>query len=210
MDLYILPFAGSFALHITCIEASVPHVVHYVERTTKTLDDGTSYLAINPRGNVPAMKLADGVVLTESVALLQYIGDMAPHTGLVPAQGTRERYQLVEWLSFIATEIHKKHLWMLFSRHTTPEMKEWARTSIPPLLDLVERHLVAREFVLGDRFTVADAYLFWTLFVAPFGGVPLERWPALTAYAARIRQRESVAKAFAIEAPLYAREQKAA
>ena len=209
MDLYILPFAGSFAVHVACLEAGVPYVIHYVDRTTKTLDDGTSYLTITAKGVVPAIKLADGVVLTESVALLQYVADLVPGAGLAPPQGTRERYQLVEWLSFIATELHKKHIWTIFSRQTTPEMKEWARASIPPLFDLVERHLTGREF-LFDRFTVADAYLFWILFVAPHGGVSLDRWPALEAYAARMRTRDSVKKAFAIEAPLYAREQNAA
>lgn len=210
MDLYILPFAGSFSAHVACLEAGVPHTILCVERKTKRLDDGTDYLSINPKGAVPALRFADGAVLTESSAVLQYIADLVPDSGLAPRAGTRERYQLMEWLNFVTSELHKRHMWMIFSPKTTPEMKEWARTSIPPVLDLVARHLEKREYVVGDRFTVADAYLFWVLLVAPHGGVPLDNWPALTAYAARIRERPSVAKAIAIEAPLYAREQKAA
>jgi glutathione S-transferase len=142
--------------------------------------------------------------------VLQYIGELAPDTELVPPAGTREHYELLEWLGFITTELHKKHLWMIFSAKTSAETKEWARASVPAALDHVARHLETRAFLVGDRFTVADAYLYWALFVAPHGGVPLDAWPALTGYAARIRERESVKRAFAIEGPLYARQQQAA
>lgn len=209
MDLYVIPFTCSFAAHVVCLEAGVPHTIRCVDRKTKTLDDGRDYLAINEKGAVPALGLADGEVLTESAAVLQYLGDLAPHTGLVPAAGTRERYRVLEWLNFVTTELHKKHLWMIFGAATSPELKDWARASAPRAFEHVARHLERRAYLVGDRFTVADAYLFWALFVAPHGGVSLDAWPALAAYADRIRARESVKRAFAIEGPLYARQQAA-
>jgi glutathione S-transferase len=210
MDLYMIPFTCSFAAHIACLEAGVPHTLQYVDRKTKRLDDGRDYLALTSKGAVPALALPDHTVLTESAAVLQYLADTAPDSGLAPRAGTRERYQLIEWLNFITTELHKKHVWMIFSTKTTPEMKSWARESMPLALAIVARHLEGREFVMGDTFTVADAYLYWILFVAPHGGVALDPWPSLVAYVARMREREAVKRAFAIEAPLYAREQKAA
>lgn len=206
----MIPFTCSFAAHVACLEASVPHTLRYVDRKTKRLDDGSDYLALTPKAAVPALALSDGTLLTESTAVLQYVADLAPESGLAPRAGTRGRYQLMEWLNFITTELHKKHVWMIFSTKTTPEMKDWARESIPLALSIVARHLDTHEFVLGDQFTVADAYLYWVLFVAPHGGVPLDAWPSLVAYSARIRERPSVARAISLEAPLFARQQAAA
>lgn len=205
----MIPFTCSFAAHISCIEAGLPHAVQYVDRNTKRLGDGRDYLAITEKGTVPALGLPDGTLLTESAAVLQYIADAAPESKLAPRAGTRERYQLVEWLNFITTELHKKHLWMIFSSKTPEEARTWARESIAAPLDFVARHLATREFLLGEHFTVADAYLFWCLFVAPHGGVSLERWPGLVEYAARIRERPTTKRAFAVEAPLYARQRAA-
>jgi len=210
MDLYIIPFTCSFAAHIVCLEAGLEHTVRHVDRKTKRLDDGSDYLAITDKAAVPALRLPDASILTESAAVLQYLGDLAPQSGLSPAAGTRDRYRLIEWLNFITTELHKKHVWPIFSGKTTPEMKAWARESVPSALAIAERHLAGREFVVGERFTVADAYLFWVLFVAPHGGVSLDAFPALVAYAARLRERPAIKRAFAVEAPLYAREQQAA
>jgi glutathione S-transferase len=209
MDLFIIPFAGSFSAHIACLEAGVPYTLQYVDRRTKRLDDGRDYLGIAPKGTVPALRLADESVLAESSAVLQYIADAAPESGLAPPAGTRERYALMEWLNFTTTELHKRHVWPLFSTRTPEEMEAWARDNVAAPLEIVSRHLEAREFVLGERFTVADAYLFWCLFVLPHGGVTLERWPVLDAYVSRMRTRSSIRRAFELEAPLYARQQAA-
>jgi glutathione S-transferase len=142
-------------------------------------------------------------VLTESSAVLQYIADLAPDKKLAPPAGTRERYHLVEWLNFVATEVHKKHMWPIFSSKTSPEHKEFARTTAAPMLEFVERHQSGRPFQLGDRFTVPDANLFWALFIAPHGKLSLEPYPALRAYVDRIRGRASVTAALAYEVPLF-------
>jgi glutathione S-transferase len=203
MELFILPMSCSFAAHVACLEAGLTPTLRRVSRDAKLLEDGTSYESVAPKSHVPAIRTDDGWVLTESSAVLQYIADLAPDRKLAPPAGTRERYQLAEWLSFVSTEVHKKHIWMIFSSKTSPEQKEWARVNARPMLEFVERHLTGREYLLGDRFTVPDAYLFWTLLVAPHGKLSLDAYPALRAYVARIQARPSVAAALAHEVPLF-------
>jgi glutathione S-transferase len=206
MDLYIHPMSGSFVAHVACLEAGAPHTLHRVDRRTKLLPDGRDYRAIAPLGIVTALNLPDGSVLTETAAILQYIADQAPDKELAPRWGTPERYRLIEWLSFISTELHKKHLWMIFSTRTPDAVKEWARSTAAASLAHAAAHLQGRKYLLGDRYTVADIYLFWALFVAPHGGVPLTSWPSLGAYVERIQARPAVKAALAVEGPLYAQE----
>ena len=206
MDLYISPLSCSFAVHIATLEAGLQPRIRRVDRKTKRLDDGTDYHTISPKALVPAITLPDGGILTESSAVLQYIADQAPERQLAPAWGTVERYRLIEWLNFVTTELHKKLVWPVFSTKTTPEMKQWTRELAPATFEPVARHLADREFLVGDRFTVADAYLFWALFVGPHGGLSLNPYPALKAYVERIRSRPTVVAVLAIEGPLYAQE----
>jgi glutathione S-transferase len=206
MELFILPMSCSFAAHVACLEADLAPTLRRVARTTKLLEDGSAYASFAPKTHVPAIRTDDGWVLTESSAVLQYIADLAPDSKLAPPAGTRERYHLVEWLNFISTEVHKKHMWMIFSSKTSPEQKEWARATAAPTLAFPEEHLTGRDYLLGDHFTVADAYLFWTLFIAPFGKLSLDAYPALRSYVARIRTRPSVTTALAYEVPLFQRE----
>ena len=133
--------------------------------------------------------------------------DQAPARGLAPARDSDERYRLIEWLSFISTEVHKKHLAPLFSRRAPAAVKEWARQGTPETLAHPARHLSSRPYLVGDGFTVADAYLGWALLVLPQAGVPLDPWPSLVAYLARVQARPSVARALAIEYPLYRSEE---
>jgi len=206
MDLYISPLSCSLAVHIAALEAGITPTLYRVDRKTKLLDDGRDFHAISPLGIVPAITLADGSILTESSAVLQYIADQAPAKQLAPPWGTPERYHLQQWLNFTTSELHKKHAWMIFSSKTSAEMKAWSRANAAPTLDYAARHLADREYVVGGRFTVADAYLFWALFVAPHGGLSLDAHPALQAYVARIQSRPSVAAALAVELPIYQRE----
>ena len=155
---------------------------------------------------MPVIALPEGGILSESAAVLQYIADRAPARELAPAAGTLDRYRLAEWLNFVTSEVHKKLLWMVFSSKTTPELKAWARANATPTLDHAARHLAAHDYLVGDRFTVADTYLFWALLIAPHGGISLDAHPALGAYVARIRQRPSVQAALAHDYPLYAQE----
>lgn len=209
MDLYISPLSCSFAAHVACLEAELPVTLHRVDRQTKRLDDGADYRAIAPLAIVPALSIGDGTVITEMAAVMQWIADRAPQKELAPRWGSPDRYPLIAWLHFISTEIHKKHVWMIFSSKTPDAVKEWAKADPSAPLDYVAKHLEGKPYLMGDTFTVADAYLFWALLVMPFGGVALGAWPALEAYAARIRERPSVKAALAIEFPMFRREQAA-
>lgn len=206
MDLYFLPMAGSFPAHVACLEAGIAPALQHVARRTKQLDDGRDYRAIAPQGIVPVISLPDGSTLTETAAVLQYIADQAPASGLAPAWGTTERYRLIEWLNFTSTEVHKKLLNPIFGSSTPVETIAWTRACAPAVLAHAERWLGAREVLVGAQFTVADAYLGWALMVAPHGGIALDDVPSLRAYAARYQQRPSVLKALAHELPLYQRE----
>lgn len=203
MELFFLPMSSSFAAHVACLEAGVTPRLRRVGRETKLLDDGTPYESLAPKSHVPAIRTDDGWVLTETSAVLQYIADLAPDRQLAPPAGTRGRYELAEWLNFIASEVHKKHVWAIFSSKTSPEHKEWARVNARPVLGFLERHLAARPYLLGDRFTVGDALLFWALFIAPFGKLSLDAYSALRDYVARIRPRPSVITALGYEVPLF-------
>jgi glutathione S-transferase len=209
MDLYISPLSCSLAAHIACLEAALPVTLHRVDRKTKHLDDGRDFRTIAPQAVVPVISLPEGDVLTESVAVLQYIADHAPASSLAPAWGSPERYRLIEWLNFVTTELHKKHLWSIFSSKTTPELKTWSRANAAPALDHAARHLADRTYLVGEQYTVADIYMFWALLIFPHGGVSLDAYPTLRAYAARIQERPAVKQALALEYPMYQREQAA-
>ncbi len=206
MDLYMTPMTCSLAVHVACLEAGISPNLLRVARVTKLLDDGRDYRELAPQGAVPVIALPDGTLLSESTAVLQYIADRDPGKQLAPPWGSIERYRLMEWLNFVSTELHKKLMWPVFSSKASDAMKAWAREHAGPTLEHVARQLGDREFALGDRFTVADAYLWWTLFVAPHGGISLGRHPSLKAYVERIRQRPSVAAALAHDVPLYTAE----
>ncbi len=208
MDLFISPLSCSFAVHVACLEAGVAFKLRRVDRKTKRLEDGSDYRAIAPQAIVPAIRLPDGGVLTETAAVLQYIADLAPAKSLAPRWGTPERYRLIEWIHFVSTELHKKHLFMVFSSKTPDAVKAFASTTAAPPLAYVARHLddAASPYLLGKDFTVADAYLFWALLVAPYGGIKIDAYPSLVAYVDRIRERPSVKEALRVEYPLYVAE----
>lgn len=209
MDLYISPLSCSFAAHLACLEAGLPVTLRRVDRATKRLDDGADYRAIAPLANVPALAIGDGVILTEMGAVLPWIADRAPESLLAPRWGSPERYELAAWLHLVSTEIHKKHLWMIFSAKTPEAVKAWARSDASAPLALVAKRLEDRPYLMGEAFTVADAYLFWALLVLPFGGVPIAAWPSLEAYVERVRARPCTKAALAIEFPMFQKEQAA-
>jgi len=189
MKLYFSPGACSLAAHIALAEADVPYTTKRVDLKTHTLADGTDYYTINPKGYVPALELDDATRLTEAAVVLQYIADRKPGT-LAPVFGSIERYKLMEWLGFIATEVHKNFspLW-----HPVPEAtKETLHTKIASRLDFVARTLSVQPYLTGDQFTVADAYLFTIVNWAPMLKFDLARWPAVQQYHARVAARPAV------------------
>lgn len=203
MELYYAPLACSLVARVVAAEAGLPLELRQIELYAKTLTaDGRSYRAIAPLGLVPVLRLPDGALLTELPAVVQYLADLAPERGLAPPWGSLERYRMIEWLSFVATELHKKIVWVHYSREVHEVARAHAFDLAPPVLDHLERSLGGRAFLVGDRFTVADAYLVWALELARIGGLDVSTGrPALAAYRSALRQRPSVRDAFAAETP---------
>ncbi len=202
MKLYYAPGACSLASHIACEEGGVPCAYVNVDLRAKKLEDGSDYLASNPKGTVPALALDSGGVLTENAVVLQYIADQAPGSALAPAPGTFERYRLAEWLNYIATEIHKG--WgPLWNPKSSDEVKDAARKALASRFDYVGKRLASTPYLLGDGFTVADAYLFVMLNWSGLLKFDLSPWPMLQAYHKRIAERPAVQRALRAEGLLH-------
>lgn len=205
MDLYFSPMTCSLATRIALYELDEPASFHQVNHRTKQLaSGGGDYLQINPKGQVPALRTREGVVLTEVPAVLQYVADLKPERGLAPKVGTLERYQLQQWLNYVATELHKQIFYTIFSAEWPAEAKVFAREQVAPAkFEFLSKHLDGREFLLGGGFTVADAYLVTALNWCQAAGIGLERWPVLKGYLDRLKARPNVARAMKEEWALY-------
>ena len=198
MKLYIIPGACSLAVHIALREAEIPFDLARLDLQTGNADDGSDYRSVNSKGYVPALLLDDGQVLTETAALLQYVSDQNPRAELAPPAGTPGRYRLLEWLAFINSEIHKGFS-PLFSADTGEEVKDYARLHLAKRLSYLQE-VVCRPYVLGDHFTVADAYLFTVLGWMPEADMDIARWAGLERYRANIALRPQVVAALQAEA----------
>jgi glutathione S-transferase len=199
LQLYFWPMACSLASRIALMEAGIEaryHLVHL--RSKKIVESDGDFRAISSKGAVPALVLDDGQVLTENAAVLQYIADLRPDRGLAPPAGDPDRYRLQEWLSFVGTEIHKAFLFPTFW-YEDDAAKASARERIGQNVSIVAAHLQDRPYVVGKRFTVADAYLAWALLLLKRGGVDIAAWPSLVAYLERMRQRPQLEHAIEIE-----------
>lgn len=200
MLLYFKPGACSLSSRIVLIELGLPFAAMKVDTDAGTTEDGSDYRAVNPKGYVPALEIAPGTVITENPAILQYLADQAPQAGLAPPAGTIERVRLQEWLSFTSSELHKAFSPWFSGRPMTDADRSRAEANLDRRIGDVERGLSdARAFILGEAFTVADAYLFVVLSWSGFIGVDLARWPTVAAYATRIAARPAVRAALAAE-----------
>lgn len=200
MKLYYAPGACSLSPHIALREAGCRFDLERVELKAHRTASGADFLAINPKGYVPALQLdePDSPILTEGPAILQYIGDLVPEAHLVPAAGTLARYHLQAWLNFIATEIHKQFS-PLFDAVTSPAVGEHQRGKLGARFLYLQDQLSDRAFLMGETFTIADAYLFVMLQWCPPQGIDLELYPNLDDYEHRIAQRPAVQAALAAE-----------
>jgi len=197
MKLYYAPGACSLAAHIALQESGLPFSLERVDLHTHKTPDGRDYYAINPKGYVPTLELDDGSRLTEAAVVLQYIADRKPGT-LAPAFGSIERYRLMEWLNFIATELHKGlgPLW----KPTTPDAyKSTVVEAVGNRFDYVVKTLGAQPYLTGSNFTIADAYLFTIVNWHHFLKFDLDRWPVLAQFQARVAARPKVRKALEAE-----------
>jgi len=198
MKLYYSPGACSLSPHITFREAGLP--VTLVKASTKThkLDDGTDYYTLSPKGYVPLLQLDNGEFLSEGPAIVQYLADQNPGSGLAPAAGTLSRYRLMEWLNFVTAELHKQ-FGPMFQPNTPPEFKEVLKDKISKRYDWLAGELKGKDYLMGTQFTVADAYLYTILRWTNFVGLDLAKWPVLAAYKARVESRPKVQEALVAE-----------
>lgn len=202
LQLYFSPMACSLASRIALMEADLDARYHQVHLWTKKLaDDDSDFREFSSKGAVPVLVLDNGERLTESAAVLQYIADLKPERGLAPRPGDMDRYRLQEWLSFVGTEIHKAFLFPTFWYKDDGSLAK-PRARIPQTLSVPAAHLADREFLVGNRFTVADAHLTWALLLMRAAGVDIAQWPSLSAYLARMQARPAVREAVETEMAL--------
>jgi glutathione S-transferase len=194
MKLYYAPGACSLSPHIVSREAGIPVELQKVSTKDKTMEGGGDYWQVNGKGYVPALKLEDGEILTEGPAIVQYLADRKPESGLAPKNGTLERYRLQEWLNFLTAEIHKSFS-PLFRPTTPDEYKTISKENLAKRFDWLEKQLAGKDYLMGKTFTVADAYLFVLLGWTKPIGIDLSRWPNLAAYHARVAGRPKVKEA---------------
>lgn len=199
MKLFYLPGTCSLAPHIVAREAGLPFELVKVDRASKRTDEGTDYLAVNPKGYVPALELDGGGVLTEGQVISQYLADRAPSAGLIPAAGSLARYRTQEWLGYIGTEIHKGYS-PLFKQ---PALEGAARDAVLAQLAtryaLIEAQLAKTPFLTGSSFGVADAYLFTVTRWAAAVKLDLTPFPHLVAFQQVVAERPAVQAALAAE-----------
>jgi glutathione S-transferase len=198
MNLYFSPGACSLSPHIVLREAGLKFDTEKVSLADKKTEKGTDYTTINAKGYVPALQLDNGEVLTEGPAIVQYLADKAPEKKLAPPAGSMERYRLMEWLNFISTEVHK-NFGPLFKPTTPEETKQAARDMLAKRLAFVAQKLEGSEYLMGNQFSVADAYLFTVLNWAGHVKLDLSPWPVLTAYHQRVAARPAVHAALVAE-----------
>ncbi len=198
MKLYYSPGACSLSPHIALCEAGLTFTTESVNLKTKQTAGGVDYKTINSKGAVPALQLDNGKILTEGPAVVQYIADQKPESGLAPRFGTFERYQLMEILNYISSEMHKGYS-ALFNSSNSAEIKAAAAAALSPKFDWLTRYLGAKTYLLGDTFTVADAYLFVVLNWSAMVKVDLSKWPKLAEYHARVAARPKVQEAMKAE-----------
>ncbi len=198
MKLYYSPGACSLSPHIALYEAGLPFQAVLAPTKTKKLPDGTDFTTLNTKGYVPLLELDDGQRLTEGPAIVQYIADQVPAKKLAPAFGTMERYRLMEWLNFITSELHKGFS-PLFTPGMPAEAQAMAKAKLGERMAWVDGQLAGKSFLLGDDFTVADAYLFTVAGWGKYVGVDISHLANLGAYLGRVAARPAVQAALKAE-----------
>ena len=196
--LYYVPGACSLSPHIALREAGLPFDLVLANLKTRTLSDGSDYLAVNPKGQVPVLELNDGQRLTEGPAIVQYIADQAPAAKLAPPAGTLARYRLMEWLNFITSDLHKGFT-PLFSPATPEEYKTIARARLIDRLTWVDSQLAGKDYLMSEGFSVADAYLFTVVNWSKPVGLDISALKNLAAFMGRVAARPAVQEALKAE-----------
>jgi glutathione S-transferase len=203
MKLYYTPGACSLSPHIALLEAGLPYDLVKVDLRAKKLENGDDYLTVNPKGQVPALRLDSGELVTEGPVIIQMIADNARDKNLAPARDSAERYKLLEWLNFITTELHKNFS-PLFQPVIPDDVKTFFKERLIAKFKYIDGQLAGRDYLLGKQFTVADGYLFVMLAWADRLKLDLSGLSNLMAYKARVAARPKVKEAMAKEGLLKA------
>jgi glutathione S-transferase len=198
MKLYYSPGACSLSPHIALLEAGLPYDLVKVDLKAKKLENGDDYLRVNPKGQVPALGLDSGELVTEGPVIVQMIADKASARNLAPARDSAERYKLQEWLNFITTEVHK-NFGPLFSPVLSDDAKAFFKDRVMAKFKYIDGQLPGRDYLMGKQFTVADGYLFTMLCWADRMKFDLSALPNLLAYKARVGARPKVQEALTKE-----------
>ncbi|HTY93533.1 MAG TPA: glutathione transferase GstA [Steroidobacteraceae bacterium] len=197
MKLYYAPGACSMSPHIALQESGLKFSLEKLDFATRKVN-GVDFSSINPKGYVPALQLDDGQVLTEGPAIIQYIADKVPERKLAPAAGSFERYRLMEWLNYITAELHKP-IGSLFNPTLPDTVKQGTIQNIIRRFGYVDGVLAGKTYLMGDTYTVADGYLFWTISAAMHLKIDLSAFAALQQYHARVAARPAVQAALKAE-----------
>jgi glutathione S-transferase len=198
MKLYYSPGACSLSPHIVLLEAGLPYDLVKVDLRTKKLENGDDYLKVNPKGQVPALALDNGELVTEGPVIVQMIADNVPAKNLAPARDSAERYQLQQWLNYITGELHK-NIGPMFSPVLSDDAKAFFKDRAIGKFKYLDGQLASRDYLMGKQFTVADAYLFVMLSWAERMQFDLSGLSNLLAYKARIAARPKVQEALTKE-----------
>ena len=203
MKLYYSPGACSLSPHIALKEAGLPFDLVRVDLKAKKLEDGSDYLGVNPKGQVPALGMDNGDLLTEGPVIVQMIADKVPEKNLAPPTGSAERYKLQEWLNFIGTELHKS-FGPLFQPVLSDDTKQFFKDRLMGKFKYIDAALAGKDYLMGTHFTVPDAYLFTMLAWADRMKIDLSGFKNLMAYKARVAARPKVKEALEAEGLLKA------
>lgn len=198
MKLYYSPGACSLSPHIALLEAGLPYDLVKVDLRAKKLENGDDYLKVNPKGQVPALALDSGELVTEGPVIVQMIADKASAKNLAPARDSAERYKLLEWLNFVGTEVHK-NFGPLFSPVLADDAKAFFKDRVMGKFKYLDGQLAGHDYLMGKQFTVADGYLFTMLTWADRMKFDLSAMPTLLAYKARVAARPKVQEALTKE-----------
>jgi glutathione S-transferase len=202
LQLYFRPMACSMATRIFFYEADVDATYTKVEKGMLRTEDGADYLAVNPMGQVPAVRLETGQVITENAIVLQYLADRFPESRLAPAYGTDQRWEMMRWLNFITTELHAGVFHPILTPSSPEGAKAFSYQMAPLRMARLEFHMKGRDWLLDD-YSVADMYLYVILTWTQATNIKLSDYPALQAFVTRMRERPAVRRAFNEELPLY-------
>jgi glutathione S-transferase len=203
MKLYYAAGACSLSPHIVALEAGIPVELIKVDNKAKRTASGEDFLQINPKGYVPALQLESGELLTEGPAIVQYLADLKPETGLAPAHGTTARYRLQEMLGYINSELHKSYS-PLFKPDTPDAVRDERQAYLRKRYAFLEQRLSKHDWLIGDQFTAADAYLFTVTNWAQHVKLDLSDFPAIVAFQQRVASRPKVQSALQAEGLLKA------